>query len=457
MSITISKEIIQKFDIPGPRYTSYPTAPNWTDEVGDGVYKDKLRLLGQSNTTLSLYIHIPFCETMCTFCACSVVIRKNETKVGDEYLNYLFKEIDLIHQCIGSKKKIRQLHWGGGTPTFLDEEQMKRLMQKIDENFEIDYNDEIAIEIDPRTINQDKLKTLKRIGFNRISLGVQDFDEKVQEGINRIQPFSLVEQCKRWCRELKFSSVNFDLIYGLPGQTTENFRDTIDQVLKLRPDRIALYSFAYVPWLKHHQRKIDKGDLPTSNVKLDLFLNAREQFLDAGYKAIAMDHFALISDELAQSFDQGSLYRNFMGYTVKPADEYLGLGVTAIGYIENAFVQNEKTLPGYYQMLNENKLPVQRGKILSRDDLMRQYTIRSLMCQFKLDKLAFEHKFGEGFDEYFDSVSSHIEECQKNGLIQSYSDVINVTELGRLFVRNICMGFDQYLTKVKEHKFSQTV
>jgi len=458
MSFTIDKLTITKFDIAGPRYTSYPTAPVWSNEVNEQVYIQKLKDFGRSNKTLSLYIHVPFCQTMCSFCGCNVVIRKQDDKYGDEYLKYLFKEIDLVSRYIGSKRHVKQFHWGGGTPTYFSEEQIERLFNKVKENFDIDPGSEIAIEIDPRTIDRSKVQKLKTLGFNRISMGVQDFDPKVQEAVNRVQPYVLVKKFYDWCRELQFKSVNFDLIYGLPYQTCESFADTASKVVALKPDRIALYSFAYVPWLKKHQNKIDVNALPSSNTKLDIFLGARSQFIDGGYRAIAMDHFALKGDELATAFDQGTLYRNFMGYTVKPADEYIGLGLTSISFLENAFIHNHKALPEYYRHLEENTLPVEEGKILSADDQIRQWTINALMCQFQIDKKVFEGRFQVSFDGYYSAEQEHIHQCVKDQLIRIENEKIMVTELGKIFIRNVCMGFDQYLRhKNTSMRFSKTI
>ncbi|MGE0266824.1 MAG: oxygen-independent coproporphyrinogen III oxidase [Candidatus Omnitrophota bacterium] len=458
MTLLIDKRTIEKFDIPGPRYTSYPTAPAWSDEVNPSVYRERLRAFGASGKTLSLYIHIPFCETMCTYCACSVILRKNDPKYGEEYLSYLFRELDLITRAIGTRKKIRQFHWGGGTPTFLNEDQISRLFEKVSRNFEIDYDGEIAIEIDPRTIDRPKVKRLKELGFNRISMGIQDFDETVQRAVNRIQPYGLVKDFYDYCRELGFPSVNFDLIYGLPFQSTKSFSDTVRRVTEFRPDRIALYSFAYVPWLKKHQTKMDQASLPGADEKVDIFLQARAQLLEAGYQAIAMDHFALKDDELAVAYRDDRLYRNFMGYTVKPADEYIGAGVSSIGFIEDAFIQNHKVLKDYYGALDRDELPVERGKCLSKDDKIRQFTINSLMCHFKLDKPEFQKRFGQSFDEYFDEERAHIQNCLQDGLIEADNRVIRVSDLGKIFIRNICMGFDFYLRKQKLNaRFSRTV
>lgn len=456
--LTIDRETILKFDVPGPRYTSYPTAPNWNTEVNESIYIKKLNQLGHSSKTLSLYVHLPFCQSLCTFCACNVIIRKKEDKYADEYLKFLFQEIELVSGYIGRKKTIKQLHWGGGTPNFLTEEQIERLFKKTQEHFDIDYKGEVAIEIDPRTVTKNQIKELRHLGFNRISFGIQDFNPIVQGKVNRIQPFDLVKNVNVWCRELKFHSVNFDLIYGLPSQTPESFHDTVAKVVALRPERIALYSFAYVPWLKKHQNKIIPQDLPSNNAKLDTFLYARHQFLENGYKAIAMDHFALENDELAKAFHEGHLYRNFMGYTVKPADEYIGLGLTSIGFLGQAYIQNVKEIREYYRLLEENHLPVERGKVLSQDDKIRQWVINSFMCQFGVDKALFQKEFQIGFDEYFNREQEHIAQCLKDYLIQIKGEKITITEFGKIFIRNVCMGFDSYLQEgVTPKKFSRTV
>lgn len=454
----INKSTISKFDIAGPRYTSYPTAPTWTAEVTAGIYQKKLEAYGRGSKTLSLYVHIPFCQSMCSFCACSVVIRQPDEKYSDEYLEHLFKEIDWVAQSIGKRANVKQLHLGGGTPNFFSTSQIDKLIAKLDQQFDIDRGGEVAVEIDPRTVSVDQIRLFKKLGFNRVSLGVQDFDEDVQKSVNRIQPFHQVKELVQLCRELKFHSINFDLIYGLPKQTNQSFRETMKGVLELKPDRIALYSFAYVPWLKKHQTKIEKDQMPTSDQKLDLFLLAREEFLKNGYQSIAMDHFALTSDEMAKAYNQNRLYRNFMGYTVKPADEYIGLGMSAIGYIEHTFVQNKKTLPEYYESIARNELPIERGKILNEDDQIRQWVIISLMCHFEIDKMKFFEKFKIDFDQYFVDELEHVFTCVTDGLVTFNQDFIRVTDLGKLFIRNVCMGFDYYLKQENAHKkFSQTV
>ncbi len=454
----IDKQTILKFDKPGPRYTSYPTAPEWSEATKSAAYIERLRQFGASSKTLSLYAHIPFCESLCYFCACTMNVRPQEEKYGDEYLDHLCREIDLIRGYLGREKTIRQLHWGGGTPSFLSEAQMERLFRKIQENFEIDFTGEVAIEVDPRRVTQSKVARLRGLGFNRISIGVQDLDEDVQKNINRVQPFALVKQFNDWCREAKYDSVNFDLIYGLPYQTVESFRETVEKTLRLKPDRIALYSFAHVPWLKKHQGKLDKDRLPSTDQKLDIFLAAREQFLNHGYEAIAMDHFALKADELAKAFQRGTLYRNFMGYTVKPADEYIGIGTSAIGFLEKAYFQNYKTIPEYYRFLKQSELPIERGMVLSIDDQIRQWVINALMCQFGLDKNIFAEQFRRDFDEYFSEEKEHLQYCEREGLLSRVGNRWEVSALGRIFIRNICMGFDWHLRQQNAHRrFSKTI
>jgi oxygen-independent coproporphyrinogen-3 oxidase len=453
----IDKSTLQKYDVAGPRYTSYPTAPQWSEEVTAREYASALRSFGQNDKTLSLYIHIPFCEQLCYFCACNKVIRAKEEKTGDEFLDHLFKEIDMVAGHIQRRKLIRQLHWGGGTPTYLSEAQIERLYAKIRSCFDIDLREEIAIEIDPRTVTQNKLKVLRGLGFNRISMGVQDFDARVQDDINRIQPFDQVSQVHQWCRDLKFESVNYDLIYGLPYQTRDTFKKTVDLVVGLRPDRIALYSFAYVPWLSKPQNKFNLDAIALHDEKLDIFIQSRENLLAHGYQAIAMDHFALTTDAMAQAFNAGNLHRNFMGYTLKPADEYIGIGPSAIGFIEKTFIQNTKVLPDYYESISQGRIPVERGKQLSQDDQIRQWVINSLMCQFIVDKQLFFDKFRFEFEDYFQEEGGHLHDCIEDGLINENSRHIQVTDLGRIFIRNV-WGFDLYLRQKNGHqRFSRTV
>ena len=454
----IDKKTLQKYDVAGPRYTSYPTAPQWTREVNADTYALALTAFGKNDKTLSLYVHIPFCEQLCYFCACNKVIRARDEKVGDEFLEVLFKELDMVSSLLERRKVIRQLHWGGGTPTFLSEAQIERLFLRIRTLFDIDLNEEIAIEIDPRTVTQGKLALLRKLGFNRISMGVQDFDDKVQDDINRVQPYEQVARVHQWCRDLKFESVNYDLIYGLPYQTRGTFKKTVDLVIGLKPDRIALYSFAYVPWLSKPQNKFNLEAIAVHDEKLDIFLQSRKDLLANGYQAIAMDHFALTTDEMAKAFNEGSLHRNFMGYTLKPADEYIGVGPSAIGFLERTYVQNVKVLPDYYEIIAQGRLPIERGKQLNQDDQIRQWVINSLMCRFEVDKQGFFDTFGYEFEDYFTQEAVHIQNCIEDALITEGPRNIMVTDLGKIFIRNVCMGFDNYLRQKNGHqRFSRTV
>ena len=454
----IDKNTLQKYDVPGPRYTSYPTAPQWSRDIGGDVYASVLKAFGQNDKSLSLYVHIPFCEQLCYYCACNKVIRPREEKVGDEFLSHLFAEIDMVARHISQRKAVRQLHLGGGTPTYLSESQIERLFSKIQSVFDIDFKEEIAIEIDPRTVSQNKLKVLRSLGFNRISIGVEDFDKKVQDNINRIQPFEQVAQVYQWCRQLKFESINFDLVYGLPYQTKEIFKKTMSLVIGLRPDRIALYSFAYVPWISKPQNKFNLDAIASPKEKLDIFMEARADLLSQGYQAIAMDHFALTTDSLAHAFNIGTLHRNFMGYTLKPADEFIGFGPSAIGFLENTYIQNTKILPEYYEWISQGRLPVERGRHLTPDDQIRRWVINRLMCQFRIDKQAFFEKFGFEFENYFFEEQEHIHNFLQDGLLHENSRQIQVTDLGKIFIRNVCMGFDTYLRGENGQKrFSRTV
>lgn len=452
----LTPEIIEHFNVPGPRYTSYPTAPEWKDVVSEEAYLDRLDVLRKPGVTTSVYVHIPFCTSMCYYCGCNVTIRKNTAEVGDTYIEYLAKELALVMHRFSHKPSVKQFHFGGGTPNFLSPDQLSRVFALFQRYFDIDLSGEVAIEVDPRVTTLAHLDTLKALGFNRLSMGIQDFDPIVQKAVNRIQSLESVTTLIQAIRDRGFSSLNLDLIYGLPFQTQEGFSRTIEHVIGLRPDRIALYSYAHVPWLKEHQSLIQEKDLPSADAKIQLFLSAREALIQGGYLAIAMDHFALESDEMAQAYLTGTLYRNFMGYTVKPAQEYIGFGVSAIGFCNRLFVQNVKSLKDYYAALDGNLLPLDRGKFLSDDDHRRQWVITQLMCHFRLSKSEFFALFSIPFDTHFSEEHPHISNCIQEGLLTIQNDSLCVTDLGKLFVRNICMGFDAYLSKGHQ-RFSKTV
>jgi oxygen-independent coproporphyrinogen III oxidase len=455
---TLTKEIINKFNIEGPRYTSYPTAPVWTKDYTHSSYILTLKRLASEKKPLSLYLHIPFCEKRCYFCACNVVIKKQNVKFGDTYLDYLEKEIAMVTSILGEGYPVKQIHIGGGTPTYLSDVQLTRLGNMLSDAFNLDDIYEQSIEVDPRSVDPARLDFIRTLGFNRISFGIQDMNPKVQDAINRHHTLEEIDMLMYAAKELKFLSVNCDLIYGLPFQSRNDFKHTVDQIISLKPDRIALYSFALVPWLHSHQKLISEDSLPDADTKLDLFLQSREQFLESGYTSIAMDHFALATDDLATAFDKGTLYRNFMGYTTLATDDYLGLGVSSIGYAGNSFIQNTKDLKEYYALIDSGVLPTERGYSLSEDDLMRQWIIHHLMCSFKIDKIQFQTQFNVAFDESFSDCATHLKQCEVDGLLLIQGNDIVVTDLGKLFVRNIAMGFDAYFDSQKKvQQFSKTV
>ncbi len=454
----LNKDIISKFNTEGPRYTSYPTAPVWTSDYTHSNYNKTLLELSSKKRPLSLYIHIPFCEKRCYFCACNVVIKKQRTEFGDTYLNYLEKEIAMITQILGENYPVKQIHIGGGTPTYLDDTQLTRLNNMVSDAFDLTDIYEHSIEVDPRSVDPGRLDFIKTLGINRISFGIQDLNPKVQDAINRHHSLEEISLLMYAAKELNFLSINCDLIYGLPHQTPEDFKHTVEQIINLKPDRLALYSFALVPWLQSHQKLIKADTLPDSDTKLDLFLQAREQFLESGYQAIAMDHFALESDDLSKAFNKGTLYRNFMGYTTQTTEDYLGLGVSSIGYANNNFIQNTKDLKEYYRLIDNGVLPTDRGYTLSQDDLRRQWVIHKLMCSFCLDKKEFSDTFNLNFDEVFSGSADHLKKCVDDGLITLDDESVLLTDLGRLFVRNIAMGFDAYFNSQKKvQQFSKTV
>jgi oxygen-independent coproporphyrinogen-3 oxidase len=452
----LTPELIKKYNINGPRYTSYPTAPNWSDSISQDHYTTHLTTLKNTHSPLSLYIHIPFCEKQCYFCGCNVIIKKKKQSFGDTYLDYIEKECQLITSSLGQNHPVQQLHIGGGTPTYLSDTQLLHLHTILTTAFDCSAINEYSIEIDPRLFDSTRLPTLQKMGINRLSFGIQDFDKSVQDAINRHYESTDFAQLLSETRKLSFSSINADLIYGLPFQTPQKFQKTIETITDLKPDRIALYSFAYLPQLISHHRLINKKNLPSPDQKIELYLNAQTAFENAGYHSIAMDHFALKSDDLAIAYDQGTMARNFMGYTTLATENYLGLGVSAIGYAHHAFFQNTKDLSIYYSQLDTHQLPTHRGSLLTKDDLIRQWVIFELMCKFKCDKSEFRQKFNTDFDTYFNKEHAHLTHCDSEKLLTN-GPVITISELGKLFIRNVCMGFDAYLIDTKLATFSKTI
>lgn len=440
----LSKELLNILHKPLPRYTSYPTAVEF-EPLSSDIYAQKLCSLPE-NTPLSLYFHIPFCKTMCLYCACSVILnRKRENE--EKYIDYIMKEIDLVTTILGKKKKVFQLHFGGGTPTKLDSSLLKILFSKITAVFDVDFNKEIAIEIDPRSVLEndgEKLILLKSLGFNRVSFGVQDTDEKVQNAIKRYQSYEMTQKTFEIAKALKFQGINIDLIYGLPFQTRETFKKTISDILTLRPDRIALFSYAKVPWLKPHQKAIKESSLPSFEEKFAIYIYARKTLIEQGYIAIGMDHFALPDDELARAYCNKNLQRNFQGYTCQYAQEMISFGITAIGFVNNAYIQNQKDLVSYYEFLDKKILPIYRGKLLNEEDILRKWVISTLMCDFYLDKKVFSQKFDADFDSHFSDIQDKLKEFESLKFLVNYPSHIKVTNMGELFIRNIASLFDAY-------------
>lgn len=453
-------ELLRKYDRPGPRYTSYPTVPVWKDDVGNEQYKQALKDAStRTDEPFAIYCHIPFCEKRCYYCGCNTFITRRAERV-ENYLDTICLEVAKTSALLGKRKKVSQLHFGGGTPTFLTNDQLTKFLDTLDNHFEFIEGCEKSIEVDPRVTTDSQLELLTSRGFNRISLGVQDFDTEVQEAIGRKQPYETVTELLNKCRKLNFKGINFDLIYGLPKQTLENFTITIDKVIELRPDRIALYSFAYLPQMKAHQSKIDEEDLPITELKYKLFAKAVELLTKAGYRQIGMDHFALPEDELAKAQLDGRLHRNFMGYTVQSSPEMIGIGMSSIGYINNSFFQNHPALDKYMETVADDGFAVSKGKLLNDDDLIRQYTINSLMCNFILYFDKFKEKFGKSYHEYFKTEHDNLSEFSEDKFLELTDQYLAISKIGRTFIRNIAMTYDAYLHKEKNGKkatFSKTI
>jgi oxygen-independent coproporphyrinogen-3 oxidase len=452
---------LSRYDRPGPRYTSYPTAVEFHAGVDAEAYVDRLsRANAREHQPLSIYLHLPFCEERCAFCGCNVVITRHR-EVADRYLNALQAELDLVASHLPRRRSVSQLHWGGGTPTYHTADQLTRLYARFARHFSLTADAEVGIEIDPRVTSDRQLATLRSLGFNRLSMGVQDFTPEVQQAVNRCQSYELTRRLMNEARALGFKSINVDLIYGLPYQTAETFSRTLEQVLTLAPERVAVYSFAYVPWIKAHMTHIPASALPMADTKLSLIGLAREAFGDAGYRAIGIDHFARPEDELARAAEAGTLHRNFMGYTVQSARDLVGIGLSAIGEVHDTFVQHTKKLPEYYRAIDEHRFPIERGYALDSDDRVRGHVITELMCNGRVAFDAVGRRFNLDFPSYFAAELAELTSgLRADGLVEIDDSVLAVTPLGRLFVRNVCMVFDRYLrarTASPKPVFSRTV
>lgn len=460
MKLNVNLDILKKYSRPGPRYTSYPTAPHFTPEFGP---EDFERAIRESNHTaengdISLYFHFPFCPQLCYYCGCNVIISRNETRIN-RYLEYLKKEIQLLRRLIHPDRKVTQMHWGGGTPNYLQPQQIRTIFQAIRDAFPFTEDAEISVEIDPRTLTPEHLPLFRELGFNRLSFGVQDFEHQVQVTINRLQPEDMTRRVVEESRALGFPSINVDLIYGLPYQTEETFQRTIDKIIDISPDRLAVFNYAHVPWLKKHQRVIPEEALPTPEVKLRLFKMTIEQLTEAGYVFIGMDHFARPDDELSIAQKTRTLYRNFQGYSPRAGAEVFALGITSISQLQRIYAQNVKDTRRYEQLLDAGKIPTHVGIALTDDDVLRRHVINELMCNNRLQKPAVEARFRIQFDQYFADALEALKPLQADGLVELDSDEIRVTEQGRFVVRNIAMAFDWYLKQENSTKaiYSKTI
>ncbi|MFP4171780.1 MAG: oxygen-independent coproporphyrinogen III oxidase [Candidatus Hydrogenedentota bacterium] len=454
--LTVDAEVLARHDRPGPRYTSYPPANVWDGAFPEARYRQALAEAAEQTGPLSLYVHIPFCHGRCAYCGCNVIVNR-KPGAEDRYLDYVERELALLAGFVGHRP-VAQLHWGGGTPTFLTVERLERLHAAVAGRFDFAPGAELALEADPRATTREQVRVLRALGFNRVSLGVQDFDPAVQEAIGRNQTEEQTRRLMDWLREEGFGGINIDLVYGLPKQNLEAWDYTLAAIAELAPGRLAVYSYAHLPSKLHNQRRIVEEELPPRETKYELFALARRRLLEAGYRAIGMDHFAAPGNELTQAMDAGRLRRNFMGYTVQPGADMLGVGASAIGDIQGVYAQNAKKLSTYYQALDEGRFPVHSGHALSPDDAMRRWAIHELMCNFTVDHAAFKARFGQPFAEAFAGQEAALKDLEAADFIERGPDRLAVKPMGRLFIRNVAMAFDAYLGRaVSEKAYSRTV
>jgi len=456
-SVKFDIDLIHRYDKSGPRYTSYPTALELHDGFTEQDYRQQIQLSNTRAGPLSLYLHIPFCDTVCYYCACNKIITKNRIH-AEPYLANLFKEIAMQGALFDKQRTVNQLHWGGGTPTFLDFSQMRRLMEAIRKNFNLKEDDsgEYSIEIDPRATDNQTIKQLRTLGFNRISLGVQDFDPAVQQAVNRLQSETETFAVLEAARKLGFRSTNIDLIYGLPLQTVASFKVTLDKILSVKPERFSIFNYAHLPARFKTQRQINDADMPSAEVKLDILQMIIQRLLEAGYVYIGMDHFAKPDDELAIAQRENKLYRNFQGYSTHSDCDLIGLGITSIGRIADSYVQNVKDLAEYDRLITQGRLPIFKGFILHEEDSLRREVITQLICHFSLTFKEIEDQFSIQFTHYFSDELDALTMMQQDGLLRIDDKGIQVLTAGRLLIRNICMVFDSYL-KASKKQFSKVI
>ncbi|MBK7053026.1 MAG: oxygen-independent coproporphyrinogen III oxidase [Rhodoferax sp.] len=457
--IEFSETLIRRFDKLGPRYTSYPTADRFHAEFTESLYTEYLAQRakpGSQNPPLSIYVHLPFCESLCYFCACNKIITQDRSRTT-EYLRYLAKEMALVTQHLGPDRRTAQLHFGGGTPTFLSPDELRELMAMLRSHFNFLPDAELGIEIDPRTVNDGTMTMLAELGFNRTSFGVQDFDPAVQQSVNRIQPYEMVEKAVTASRKAGFESVNADLIYGLPKQSLESFNQTLDRVIELAPERIALYNYAHLPSRFKAQRLIVEADLPSAELRLQIFLMSVRRLLDAGYIYIGLDHFSKPDDELNKARLDKSLHRNFQGYTTRADCDLIGFGVSAIGKVGHSYSQSVRTVKAYYEHLDADQLPIEKGFALSPDDVLRRQVIMELMCSGPVNFAAINAAHGIDFCSYFAPELSQLTMYEDAELITVDENSISVTPKGRMFVRAVGMVFDKYLAQQTSAKYSKLI
>ncbi|HEC29757.1 MAG TPA: oxygen-independent coproporphyrinogen III oxidase [Gammaproteobacteria bacterium] len=460
MQVEFNLDLIHRYDKAGPRYTSYPTAVQFHPGFADEEYSEFARLSNRLNPggALSLYFHIPFCDTVCFYCGCNKVVTKDRSK-ADVYLDHVYKELALQSELFDRDRQVDQLHWGGGTPTFISHEQMTELMQTTRKHFNLHDDDtgEYSIEIDPREASPETITLLRELGFNRLSLGVQDFDPDVQKAVNRIQSEEETMTVIDAARNEDFKSISLDLIYGLPRQSVESFSKTLDKIIKVNPDRLSVFNYAHLPEMFKPQRRINVEELPTPAEKLDILQYIIQRLSEAGYVYIGMDHFARPDDELALAQQAGSLYRNFQGYSTHADCDLIALGATGIGQVANSYSQNVKGLDEYYSLVDEGHLPVFRGIELNADDILRRHVINRLMCDFALDWKQVVKTYGIQPGQYFASEWQDLKLMEDDGLLVHGHNQLQVKPAGRLLIRNICMVFDKYLRSSKKQRYSKVI
>jgi oxygen-independent coproporphyrinogen-3 oxidase len=456
-ALNVDLNLVRKYNVAGPRYTSYPPATKFTDAVSWNQLSERIEANNRSARDLSIYFHIPFCETLCWFCGCTTVITLNHDK-GSQYIEYLGREVARLAPMLNPDRKVVQLHFGGGSPTFLRPNEIRRLGEIIHQHFKFSPDIEASVEVDPRRLTRDHLVALREVGFNRASMGVQDFNPKVQEAIHRIQPREMTQQAMDWMRELGYGSINLDLIYGLPNQTRETFNETLNTVLEMKPDRLAVFSYAHVPWIKPAQKILQEKVLPTPESKLEVLKLVIERLTaNNQYVYIGMDHFAKPTDELAIAQKNKQLQRNFQGYSTRAGSDIYSFGMSAISQIPDAYWQNEKELPKYQEAVDAGRVPLQRAYFVTEEDNIRRETIMRIMCDLSLDFAAMSKKLGINFEQHFAAELATLEPFEADGLVKRSATGLEVMDAGRLFIRNIAMSFDNTLAPMAERRHSKTI